>query len=66
MAVRIHLTCPEQTLVIQKYYLMCFTVKIVCRKTICLCNVCFSNYWKQTVICVTRFMTRNGLLFYIP
>ena len=46
-----------------KKYWICFTVKIVCRKSICLCNVCFSNYWKQPVICVTRFMIRNGLLF---
>ena len=45
-----------------KNYRMCFTVKIVCRKSICLCNVCFSN---QPVICVTIFMIRNGLLCFM-
>ena len=38
-----------------------------CRKSINYAYVmCFSNYWKQPVICVTRFMIRNGLLVFIP
>ena len=63
MAVRIGLTCPARTLIIQKLPDVFYCENCVVNPYACV--MCFSNYWKQPVICVTRFMIRNGLQFFI-